>query len=56
MKDTTEALATLRNTLAILGSIAKDADLPALVFLIGMGELEATQAEANAKRDALAKK
>jgi hypothetical protein len=46
-----EVLALLRNSLAILSSIAKGADLPALAFLIGMAELEAVQAEAAAKRD-----
>jgi hypothetical protein len=54
MKQTTEILGLLRNSLAILGSIAKSADkranLPALVFLIGMAELEASRAEADAKR------
>jgi hypothetical protein len=44
MKETTGILAMLRNSLAILNSIAKGADLPALVFLIGMAELEADQA------------
>jgi hypothetical protein len=56
MKETTEVLSMLRNTLAILSSIAKGADLPALVFLIDMAELEAAQAEANAKREAFAKR
>jgi hypothetical protein len=37
-------LSMLRNMLAILSSIAKSADLPALVFLIGMTDLEAAQA------------
>ena len=55
MKESTEVLAMLRNTLAILGSVAKGADLPALVFLIGMAELEAAQAEANAKSEAFRK-
>jgi hypothetical protein len=36
-------LALLRNSLAILSSIAEKADLPAQAFLIGMAELEATQ-------------
>ena len=52
MNQTSEILALLRNTLAISGSIAKAADLPALVFLIGMAELEAAQAEASANRKA----
>jgi hypothetical protein len=52
MSETTDVLATLRNTLAILGSIAERADLPNLVFLIGMAELEAVQAEANARLEA----
>ena len=56
MKETTEILALMRNALATLGTIAKGADLPALVFLIGMAELEAAQAEANAKREAIAKR
>lgn len=55
MKESTEVLSMLRNTLAILGSVAKDADLPALVFLIGMAELEAAQTEANAKNEAFRK-
>lgn len=55
MKESTEVLAMLRNRLAILGSVAKGADLPALVFLIGMAELEAAQAEAAAKSDAARK-
>ena len=58
MNQTTEILGLLRNSLAILGSIAKSADkraskdasLPALVFLIGMAELEAARAEADVKR------
>lgn len=54
MSATTEVLATLRNTLAILGSIAQREQLPALVFLIGMAELEAAQAEASAKIEAAA--
>lgn len=56
LTETTEVLAILRNTLAILSSIAKGADLPALVFLIGMAELEAVQAAADAKREAVIKK
>ena len=64
MKETTEILALLRNSLAILGSIAKSADkraskdagLPALVFLIGMAELEASRAEVDAKRKIFANK
>lgn len=51
-----EVLAMLRNTLGILSSVAKSADLPALAFLIGMAELEAAQAEAIAKREAFAKR
>jgi hypothetical protein len=53
MKET-EVLSMLRNTLGILSSIANSADLPALVFLIGMAELEAAQLEADAKRQAFA--
>jgi hypothetical protein len=49
MTETTETLALLRNSLAILSSIAERADLPVLAFLIGMAELEATQATAKAK-------
>jgi hypothetical protein len=56
MKERTESLAILRHTLAISRSIAKGADFPALVFLIGMAELEAAQAEAKAKREARAKR
>jgi hypothetical protein len=56
MNEATEVLATLRNTLAILGSIAQREDLPALVFLIGMAELEAAQTEACAKVEAAAKR
>ena len=56
MKESTEVLAMLRNTLAILGSVAKGADLPALEFLIGMAELEAAQSEAAAKSDAARKR
>jgi len=56
MTETTETLALLRNSLAILSSIAERADLPALVFLIGMAELEATQAAAKAKRKAFKKR
>jgi hypothetical protein len=52
MSEATEVLATLRNTLAILGSIAQREDLPALVFLIGMAELEAAQAESKARLEA----
>lgn len=55
MKET-EVLSMLRNSLGILSSIAKRADLPSLVFLIGMAELEAAQAEANAKNKGLAKR
>lgn len=43
-KESTEVLAMLRNALASLSTIAKSADLPAPAFLIGMAELEATQA------------
>jgi hypothetical protein len=56
LRETTEVLAIdlakLRDTLVILGSIAKGADLPALVFLMSMAELEAVQAELmpNARR------
>jgi hypothetical protein len=46
----------LRNTLAILGSIAQRADLPNLAFLIGMAELEAAQTEASARVMASAKR
>ena len=56
MTETTETLALLRNSLAILSSIAERADLPALVFLIGMAELEATQAAVKAKRKAFKKR
>jgi hypothetical protein len=56
MRETTEVLATLRNTLAILGSIAQRADLPNLVFLIGMAELEAAEAEAGARVEAAARR
>jgi hypothetical protein len=56
MKETTEILAMLRNSLAALGLIAKGAESPALAFLIGMAELEAAQAELKAKRKALRKK
>jgi len=52
MKETTEVLTMLRQSLAILGVVAKSADLPALAFLIGMAELEAVQAETGAKRNA----
>lgn len=45
-----EILAILRNTLAILCSIANRADMPALAFLIGMAELEAAQTKAGVKR------
>jgi hypothetical protein len=55
MKDSTEVLAVLRSSLASLSSIAKSADLPALAFLIGMAELEATQAEVNARREVAAR-
>jgi hypothetical protein len=55
MKESTEVLAALRSSLASLSSIAKSADLPALAFLIGMAELEATQAEVNARREVIAK-
>jgi hypothetical protein len=50
MKET-EILRLIRNTLAMLSSLAEDAKLPSLVFLIGMAELEAAQAEAIAKHD-----
>jgi hypothetical protein len=55
MKDSTEVLAVLRSSLASLSSIAKSADLPALAFLTGMAELEATQAEVNARREVAAR-
>jgi hypothetical protein len=55
MKESTEVLAALRSSLASLSSIAKSADLPALAFLIGMAELEATQAEVNARREVVTK-
>jgi hypothetical protein len=45
----------LRSSLASLSSVAKSADLPALAFLIGMAELEATQAEVNARREVVTK-
>jgi hypothetical protein len=50
MTERTETLALLRNSLAVLSSIAERADLPALAFLIGMAKLGATQAAAKAKR------
>jgi hypothetical protein len=56
MKDTTEVLALLRNSLTILSLIAERAGLPALVFLIGMAELEASQTAAKAKRKILKKR
>ena len=56
MTETTETLALLRNSLAILVSIAERADLPALAFLIGMAELEATQAAAKSKRKTFKKR
>jgi hypothetical protein len=46
-----EILRLIRNTLPMLSSIAEDANLPSLVFLIGMAELEVAQAEAIAKHD-----
>ncbi len=52
MKETTEVLATIRNTLAILASLAERTDRPGLAFLIGMAELEAAQAEASASVEA----
>jgi hypothetical protein len=55
MKESTEVLAALRSSLASLSSVAKSADLPALAFLIGMAELEATQAEVNARREVVTK-
>jgi hypothetical protein len=55
MMESTVVLAALRSSLASLSSIAKSADLPALAFLIGMAELEATQAEVNARREVVAK-
>jgi hypothetical protein len=55
MTETTETLALLRDSLAILSSIAETADLPALVFPIGMAELEAAQTPAKAKRKAFKK-
>jgi hypothetical protein len=51
----TEVLARLRNMLAVLSSIDADADLPALAFLIGMVELEASQSQANFKRKSFKK-
>jgi hypothetical protein len=54
MKET-EVLAMLRNMLASLSSIATDADLPALAFLIGMAELEAAQTQAGIKRESFKK-
>jgi hypothetical protein len=54
MKET-EVLAMLHKMLAILSSIATDADLPALAFLIGMAELEAAQAQANVKSESFKK-
>jgi hypothetical protein len=56
MVETTETLALLRNSLAILSSIAERADLPALAFLIGMAELEASQTAAEAKRKTFKKR
>ena len=56
MTETTETLALLRNSLAILSSIAERADLPALAFLIGMAELEVTQAAAKSKRKTFKKR
>jgi len=56
MKESTEVLTMLRNELASLSSIAKRADLPALAFLIGMAELEATQVEVAARREAIAER
>ena len=56
MTETTETLAPSRNSLAILVSIAERADLPALAFLIGMAELEATQAAAKSKRKTFKKR
>jgi len=56
MTETTETLALLRNSLSILSSIAERADLPALAFLIGMAELEATQAAAKSKRKTFKKR
>ena len=53
MTETTETLALLRNSLAILSSIAERADLPAL---IGLAELEATQTAAKAKRKTFKKR
>lgn len=55
MNEKTEILTTLRNMPAILGSLAKSVDRPALEFLIGMAELEAAQAEVAAKSDAVRK-
>lgn len=55
MKESIEVLEILRGSLASLSSIAKNADLPALAFLIGMAELEATQAEVSARRKVAAK-
>ena len=49
MKET-EVLTTLRKMLAILSSVATNADLPALAFLIGKAELQAAQAQANARQ------
>lgn len=56
MSETAEILATLRNTLAILGSIAQRADFPNLAFLIGMAELEAAQTEVSARVEAATKR
>jgi hypothetical protein len=55
MMESTVVLAALRSSLASLSSIAKSVDLPALAFLIGMAELEATQAEVNARREVVTK-
>jgi hypothetical protein len=54
MKET-EVLTTLRKMLAILSSVATNADLPARAFLIGMAELQAAQAQANVKRKSFKK-
>ncbi len=56
MNEKTKVLAMLRSVLTVLNSIAENADLPAIAFLIGMAELEATQAETNAKREAITKR
>ncbi len=56
MNQTIGALDTVRELLKVSASIAERADLGALVFLIGMAELEAAQAEIRAKAEAVPKK